>query len=103
MCESDGGTLCPSLDSVLKFRNSLTQVCGFLGDSDGKESTNNAGDLDSIPGSERSPGERNGFSIPEYWDTTPVCLPGEFHGQRSLEGYSPWDHKEFNMTEASWN
>ena len=21
---------------------------------------------------------------------TPVSLPGEFHGQRSLEGYSPW-------------
>ena len=28
------------------------------------------------------------------WKPTPVFLPGEFHGQRSLEGYSPWDHKE---------
>ena len=26
--------------------------------------------------------------------STPVFLPGEFHGQRSLAGYSPWDHKE---------
>ena len=26
--------------------------------------------------------------------TTPIILPGEFHGQRSLVGYSPWDHKE---------
>ena len=25
---------------------------------------------------------------------TPVLLPGEFHGQRSLVGYSPWGHKE---------
>ena len=25
---------------------------------------------------------------------TPVFLPGESHGQRSLVGYSLWDHKE---------
>ena len=30
---------------------------------------------------------------------TPVFLPGEFHGQRSLAGYSPWGHKELDMTE----
>ena len=24
------------------------------------------------------------------WQPTPVCLPGESHGQRSLEGYGPW-------------
>ena len=29
---------------------------------------------------------------------TPVFLPGEFHGQRSLVGYSPWGHKELDMT-----
>ena len=28
------------------------------------------------------------------WQPIPVFLPGEFHGQRSLVGYSPWDHKE---------
>ena len=28
------------------------------------------------------------------WLTTPVLLPGEFHGQRSLVGYSPWGHEE---------
>ena len=33
---------------------------GFPGGSDGKESTYNAGDLRSIPGSGRSPGEGNG-------------------------------------------
>ena len=25
------------------------------------------------------------------WKPTPVFLPGKFHGQRSLVGYSPWD------------
>ena len=33
------------------------------------------------------------------WQPTPVFLPGEFHGQKSLAGYSPWDHKESDMTE----
>ena len=33
---------------------------GFPGSSDGKASAYNAGDLGSIPGSGRSPGERNG-------------------------------------------
>ena len=27
------------------------------------------------------------------WQPTPVFLPGEFHGQRSLVGYRPWDHR----------
>ena len=30
---------------------------------------------------------------------TPVFLPGKLHGQKSLVDYSPWDHKESNMTE----
>ena len=30
---------------------------------------------------------------------TPVFLPGEFHGQRSLVGCSPWGHKESDTTE----
>ena len=29
---------------------------------------------------------------------TPVFLPGQFHGERSLAGYSPWGHKESNTT-----
>ena len=33
------------------------------------------------------------------WKPTLVFLPGESHGQRSLSGYSPWDHKESDMTE----
>ena len=35
-------------------------MLGFPGGADGKESACNAGDLGSIPGSERTPGERNG-------------------------------------------
>ena len=33
------------------------------------------------------------------WLPTPVFLPGDSHGQRSLEGYSPWGRKESDMTE----
>ena len=33
------------------------------------------------------------------WQPTPVFLPGEFHGQRSLAGYSPWSCKELDLTE----
>ena len=33
--------------------------------------------------------------------TTPIFLPGESHGQRSLEGYSPWGHKESGITELT--
>ena len=35
------------------------------------------------------------------WQPTPVFLPGESHGQRSLEGYSPQGHKELDMTEVT--
>ena len=31
--------------------------------------------------------------------TTPVSLPGKSHGQRSLEGCSPWGRKESGITE----
>ena len=33
------------------------------------------------------------------WQPTPVFLPGEFHGQRSLVGYSPWNCKESDRTQ----
>ena len=35
------------------------------------------------------------------WQPTPVFLPGESHGQRSLVGYSPKGHKESDMTEET--
>ena len=32
------------------------------------------------------------------WQPTPVFLSGEFHGQKSLVGYSPWSRKESDTT-----
>ena len=32
-------------------------------------------------------------------EPTPIFLPGESPGQRSLAGYSPWGHKDLDMTE----
>ena len=34
------------------------------------------------------------------WQSTPVFLPREFHGQRSLTGCSPWGRKESDKTES---
>ena len=65
---------------------------GFPGGSDSKESTCNAGVPGSIPGLGRFPWRRK-------WQPTPVFLPGESHGQRSLVGYSPRGHKESDTTE----
>ena len=65
---------------------------GFTGASVGKESACNAGDLGSIPGLKRSPGEGHGNPL-QY-----SCLENP-RGQRSLEGYSPWGFRESDMTE----
>ena len=54
--------------------------------------TGDPGDAGLISGSGRLPGGGR-------WQPTPVVLPGESHGQRSLEGYSPWGHKESDTTE----
>ena len=40
-----------------------------------------------------------GLDRRSQWQPTPVFLPREFYGQRSLAGHSPWDHKELEMTE----
>ena len=104
---------------------------GFPGSSAGRESTCNAGDPSSIPGSGRSTGEGIDYphqylwaflvaqrvkNLPAMWATgfdpwigkipwrrewlpTPVFWPGEFHGQRRLEGYGPWGCKEADTTE----
>ena len=39
------------------------------------------------------------FSWRREWLPTPVFFPEEFHGLRSLAGYSPWGHKELDTTE----
>ena len=65
---------------------------GFPSGSDSKESACKVGDLGLIPGLGRFPWRR-------AWQPTPVFLPGESHGQRSLEGYSPWGYTESDTTE----
>ena len=52
----------------------------------------NAGDVDSIPGSGRSPGEGNGNPL-QY-----SCLENPMD-KRSLVGYSPWGREESDTTE----
>ena len=64
---------------------------GFPGGSDGKEFACSAGDPGSFPGLE--------ISWRRKWQPTPVFLPGEIHGQRSLAGCSPWDRKELNTNQ----
>ena len=65
---------------------------GFPGGSDSKASAYNKGDLGSIPGLERSPGEGNGNPL-QY-----SCLE-KSHGQRRLVGYSPRGGEELDTTE----
>ena len=64
----------------------------FPGGSVGKESTCDVGDLSSIPGLGRSPGGGLGNPLQYSFLENP-------HGQRSLAGYSPWDHIELDMTD----
>ena len=65
---------------VENISNRVWIECGFSDASDGKETACNARDPGLILGSGRSPEEGNG-------NPTPVVLPGEFRGQRSLAGY----------------
>ena len=70
----------------------LTPVLLDFPGSDGKESACSVGDLGLIPGLGRPPGGGHGNPL-QY-----SCLENP-HGQRSLAGYSPWGHKELDMTE----
>ena len=70
----------------------LNLVSGLPGGSDSKAYAYNAGDLASIPGSGRSPGEGNGNQL-QY-----SCLENPMDGGTWL-GYSPWGHKELDTTE----
>ena len=68
-----------SLRNAVVEKNSKQSMNVFPGGSVSKESACYAGDLGSIPGLGRSPGEENGNPLQLF-------LPGEFHGQRSLVG-----------------
>ena len=68
---------------------------GFPGGSDGKESASNAGDLGSIPGSRRSPGEGNDNPL-QY-----SCLENSMDTGAWPSGvqWSPWACKELGTIE----
>ena len=76
----------------LFYYSHLVYYIWFPSGSDDKESAYNSGDSGSFPGSGRCSWRRE-------WPPTPVFLPGESHGQRTLIGYSPWGRKESDMTE----
>ena len=86
---------CPNIHCTkISFVWVIQITCGFPGGSVVKNPPANAGDtgdVDSIPGLGRSPGGGNGSPL-QY-----SCR--EFHGQRSLAGYSPWGLKELDMTQ----
>ena len=94
--------LAPAFESAFPLRSpvafywrmiseSSIWVLDFPGGSDGKESTCNQETWVNpwlVKTLWRGP-----------WQPTLVFLPGESHGQRSLEGYNPGAHKESDMTE----
>ena len=69
---------------------------GFPGGSDGKESTWNAGYVDSIPGSGRAPGEGNGYPL-QY------SRLENFLDEGAWQATIHWGHKESDTTEATNN
>ena len=69
----------------------MGNTLGFPGGSAVRKPPANAGDLGSIPVSDPCVGKIPWRRKLQY---TPVFLPGELHGQRSLAGYSSWGHKD---------
>ena len=63
---------------------------GFPGGSVVKNPPANVGYMGSIPESEDP--------LEKKWQPSPVFLPGQSRGQRSLVNYSPWGHKELDAT-----
>jgi len=76
----------------LLFEFSNLRSWGFPSGSDVKESAFHVGDTVFNPWVRKIPGRRK-------WLPPPMFLPGEFHGQRGLAGYSPRGCKESDMTE----
>ena len=75
--------------------------CPGLGTSQVAQLVNNlpasagdTGDMGSILGLGKIPWRRK-------WQPAPIFLPGKSHGWRSLVGYSPWGHRESDMTERA--
>ena len=82
----------PALDGNVSGKPiwaALSYPGGFPGGTSGKESACQSRRL------KRHRFDPRAGKIPwsRKWHPTPVFLPGEFHGQRSLAGYSPWGRK----------
>ena len=82
-------TLVPFLyqeDTGRRDRLSPPVFLGFPCDSAGEESACNVGDLSSVPGLGRFPGEGKGY-------------PFQYSGLENFMDYNPWGHKESDTTE----
>ena len=90
-CSKEIETVKEELNGSLITVNYAIFLKGFPGGSDGKEPACNM----------RPQFDRWVRKIPwrKEWPPIPVFLPGESHRQRSLAGYSRWDHKELDVTE----
>ena len=94
MSSRSGSVLFPSIWVALCWIvpcRLASPILGFPGGSVVKNPPDNVGDTGLIPGPQRFPWKRK-------WQPTPVFLPGNFYGQRILVGYSPWGHRELDMT-----
>ena len=85
-----------SITLFVNFKRNTHYILGFPSGAGSREPACNAGNLGSTPGFDSWVGK-----IPwrREWQPTPIFLPGEFHGQKSLEVYGLWDHKESDLTE----
>ena len=94
---SNGGTWSQLLISLVRVQ--VYTFKGFPGGTSGKEAPCQCG-------------RHEGYGLSAWvgrilwqraWQPTPVFLPGESHGQRSLAGCSPWGRKESDTTEQLKN
>ena len=96
-CSAVGHAACVNRITGWKIAAYDFAVCvslgtSFPGSSDGKESACQCRRPSFNPWVRKDPWGRE-------WQPTPVFLPGESHGQRSLAGYSPWGCTELDTTE----
>ena len=88
----------------LYIKTSLSLLLGFPGGASGKEPACQCRLRDALTwGVKRRQLDRWVRKIPwrREWQTTPVFLPGESHGQRSLVGYSPYRFRH-NWSNLAW-
>ena len=79
------------------FLQTNSIVLGFPGEANGRELACHSGDKrrhQFDPWCQANP-------LEEGIAATPLFLPGESHGQKSLAAYAPWGHKESDMTDTT--